>query len=303
MHGRDALKGQPKHDAWRACVLLNRGRMNNPAAEMPRGTPEARVAIAVLLVDDQRFVAVAVERLLATERDMVLHCCCRSTEAIALANRIHPAVILQDLVMPDIDGLTMVRMFRDNPATLTTPIVVLSGNDDAASRGRAMAQGANDYLVKLPPRAELVACIRRHATQTSSAVPSQDTAASCQATVAAAPTFDRRVLAQYGDDEAADLPDFVLSLIDLFIEEAGSQVELLRVVAGRLDAAAMKTTAHSLKGSSMTIGAQRLAVLCAQMEAVADCGDAAVTTALVAEFDREFEKVRFALTAERQGQQ
>jgi len=280
--------------------------MNNPAAEMPRGTPEACVAIAVLLVDDQRFVGVAVERLLATERDIVLHCCCRAAEAIALANQIHPAVILQDLVMPDIDGLTMVRMFRDNPATLTTPIVVLSGNDDAASRGRAMAQGANDYLVKLPPREELVACIRRHATQTSSAVPSQDTAVSHQAAVAAAhtdQTFDRSVLAQYGGDEAADLPDFVLSLIDLFIEEAGSQVELLRAAARRLDAAALKATAHSLRGSSMTIGAQKLAALCAQMEARADRRDAAITTALIAEFDREFMNVRSALNAERQGQQ
>ena len=66
--------------------------------------------------------------------------------------------------MPDIDGLTLVGLYRTNPQTATTPIIVLSGNDDAASRANALAAGADDYLVKLPKKAALVECIRRHAS-------------------------------------------------------------------------------------------------------------------------------------------
>jgi PleD family two-component response regulator len=117
----------------------------------------------VLLIDDQAFIGAVLGRLLATELDIELHCCCNGAEAIEAANQLRPSIILQDLVMPDIDGLTLVRSFRANPSTATTPIIVLSGNDDQNSRVRARELGANDYRVKLPGKDDLIACIRRHA--------------------------------------------------------------------------------------------------------------------------------------------
>jgi len=80
--------------------------------------------ISVLLVDDQKFVGTAVERLLAGEEDIQLHQCDKAFEAVDRANQIRPTVILQDLVLPDIDGVTMVRLFRANPTTASTAIIV-----------------------------------------------------------------------------------------------------------------------------------------------------------------------------------
>jgi DNA-binding response OmpR family regulator len=272
--------------------------------------------ISVLLVDDQRFVGAALERLLAGEEDIELHCCLNAVDAIARANQIAPTLILQDLVLPDIDGLTMVKMFRANPSTAGTPIIVLSGNDDAQSRSRAFAGGANDYLVKLPARQDLVACIRRHATG-NAAAPSESTATSPPATAPSernsnetAPserpsdeTLDRRVIDQYRGGTTDGVPAFMLALIDQFIQEAATQVELLRDAGQRLDVAALKAGAHSLKGSSMTMGAKRLAALCSQMEDhAARHPSGAVTSALMVQLDQEFVKVRTALEAERQGQ-
>ena len=77
--------------------------------------------IVVLLVDDQPFVGAAIRRLLATEPDITLHCCSQATEAVARANEVAPAVILQDLMMPGLDGLSLVGLFRANPATARTP--------------------------------------------------------------------------------------------------------------------------------------------------------------------------------------
>src|SRR5207244_992159 len=71
-------------------------------------------------------------------------------------------VILQDLSMPGIDGLSLLKIFRANPATRETPIIVLSNREDAIIKAQAFACGANDYLVKLPDRIELVARIRHH---------------------------------------------------------------------------------------------------------------------------------------------
>src|SRR5579862_2459824 len=76
-----------------------------------------------------------------------------------MANETSPMLILQDLVMPDIDGLTMISAFRTNPRTANTPVAVLSGNDDVVTRAQALAAGAADNIVKLPPKSELIACI------------------------------------------------------------------------------------------------------------------------------------------------
>ncbi len=72
-------------------------------------TPAATVR--VLLVDDQAIVGETVRRMLADEKDITLVYCADPTEAIRKANEFSPTVILQDLVMPDVDGLTLVRFF------------------------------------------------------------------------------------------------------------------------------------------------------------------------------------------------
>jgi DNA-binding response OmpR family regulator len=275
--------------------------MAHQEAATPHRVSADRPAISVLLVDDQQLVGAALERLLTSEQDIELHCCYHAVDAVARANEIRPTVILQDLVLPDSDGLTMVRMFRANPPTAATPIIVLSANDDSATRARALAEGADDYLVKLPAKVDLVACIRRHAM--AAALDAGDGVVSARA--AAAPgqaadvTLDRRVIAQFREIDTPGAPDFSLMLIDEFIKEAASQLELLRDARQRQDMRALKATAHSLKGSSMTMGARRLATLCTQMETHADRHPGAVTSALMTDLDQEFVKVREALEAER----
>jgi CheY-like chemotaxis protein len=278
--------------------------MADREAATPHRVSADRQAISVLLVDDQRLVGAALERLLTSEPDIELNCCYNAIDAVARANEIRPTVILQDLVLPDSDGLTMVRMFRANPPTAATPIIVLSADNDSATRARALAEGADDYLVKLPAKADLVACIRRHAM--AAALDARDGVASARAAAAsgqaADETLDRRVIAQFREGNAPGAPDFSLMLIDEFIKEAASQLALLGDARQRQDVRALKAIAHSLKGSSMTMGARRLATLCTQMETRADSHPGgAVTSVLMTEIDREFVKVREALEAERKG--
>src|SRR5437763_14006002 len=116
----------------------------------------------VLLVDDQAMVCEAVRRTLVNQPDIDFHYCADAREAILVANQIKPTVILQDLVMPGIDGLTLVSQFRANAATRDIPIIVLSTNENPQTKGQAFALGANDYLVKLPDKVELIARIRYH---------------------------------------------------------------------------------------------------------------------------------------------
>jgi sigma-B regulation protein RsbU (phosphoserine phosphatase) len=125
--------------------------------------PETRpLGIVVLLVDDQAIVGEAIKRMLADQTDIHLHYCRNPFESIEMAAVLRPTVILQDLVMPEVDGLTLVKFFRAHSATKDTPIVVLSSTEDAKTKSEAFGLGANDYLVKLPDRLELIARIRYH---------------------------------------------------------------------------------------------------------------------------------------------
>ena len=118
--------------------------------------------VVVLLVDDQAIVGEAVRRALADDSDIRLHYCSDPRTAMARAMELSPTVILQDLNMPDVDGLVMVNQFRTNPATRNVPVIVLSTTEDAAVKSAAFGAGASDYIVKLPDRIELIARIRHH---------------------------------------------------------------------------------------------------------------------------------------------
>ena len=137
--------------------------MNIQGHELPipsTGLTEHR--ITVLLVDDQPIMGEAVRRMLSDEQDIVFHYCRNPTKAIQTACEICPTVILQDLIMPEIDGLTLVKFFRANKKTREIPLIVLSTKEEPATKAEAFALGANDYIVKLPDKIELIARIRYH---------------------------------------------------------------------------------------------------------------------------------------------
>ena len=118
--------------------------------------------IVVLLVDDQQLIAEAVRRLLAGHDDIEFYYCSDPAMAIKEVLRIRPTVILQDLVMPDIDGLTLLKYYRAHPDIRNIPVIVLSVKEEPKVKSEAFYLGANDYLVKLPDEVELVARLRYH---------------------------------------------------------------------------------------------------------------------------------------------
>ena len=136
------------------------GETTPPPSDVP--LPADSYLSMVLLVDDQVMVCEAVRRALAHHGDVDFHYCTDPLEAITVAQRVKPTVILQDLVMPGVDGLDLVRQYRKHPALHAVPVIVLSTKEDPATKSEAFQAGANDYLVKLPDKIELIARVRYH---------------------------------------------------------------------------------------------------------------------------------------------
>ncbi|MBM3779330.1 MAG: response regulator [Acidimicrobiia bacterium] len=125
----------------------------------PRRAADAALA---LLIDDQPIVHAALRRMVADEAGLTLRYSPDPEEAIALARQIAPTVILLDVVIPGTSGFDVLARLRSDPATAIVPVIMLSTTEDPAVKSRAFAEGANDYLVKLPDRMELLARIRMH---------------------------------------------------------------------------------------------------------------------------------------------
>lgn len=117
----------------------------------------------ILVVDDQPMIIEAVRRLLLVDPRARVHGCQSAACAMAQAVALNPAVILQDLTMPDGDGIDLVTQYRGAPELAECSVVVLSATEDAQVKAQAFACGASDYIEKLPPPAEFIARVQHHA--------------------------------------------------------------------------------------------------------------------------------------------
>ncbi|OGB25837.1 MAG: diguanylate cyclase response regulator [Burkholderiales bacterium RIFCSPLOWO2_02_FULL_57_36] len=128
------------------------------------GSQVTRLKPRVLLVDDQMTIIQIVRGMVGEQPDIEFHYVDSAAAAVQNAIELKPTVILQDLSMPGIDGFELVRQYRAHPETAGVPVIVLSVAEDPKLKARAFDVGANDYVVKLPDRLELLARIRYHST-------------------------------------------------------------------------------------------------------------------------------------------
>ncbi len=116
--------------------------------------------IRVLIVDDIAETRENVRKLLQFESDVDVAGAARSgREGIQLAQELDPDVILMDINMPDIDGITATEEIRQRSPHIQ--VVILSVQGDQNYMRRAMLAGARDFLTKPPMGDELISAIRR----------------------------------------------------------------------------------------------------------------------------------------------
>jgi two-component system, chemotaxis family, response regulator WspR len=116
----------------------------------------------VLLVEDQPTLAEWVRATLEEHSDIVVAVCSQAASAVARGCQFRPSVILQDLLMPQLDGFALLERYRKTAELSDVPVVVLSALADVQEKSRAFELGAADYMVKVPHAIELVARVRAH---------------------------------------------------------------------------------------------------------------------------------------------
>lgn len=117
-------------------------------------------AITVVIADDHRSFGEALQIALDKEGDLsVVEVVDTGAEAVRSALDREPDVVLMDMRMPNLDGIEATRRIRDEGANAA--VIILTGDGDDVSLGRAIQAGARGYLRKTSPVADLATAIRR----------------------------------------------------------------------------------------------------------------------------------------------
>lgn len=119
------------------------------------------MSIKVLIVDDHEVVRLGIAGLLSDSDITVVGDVGTGEQALAAVKRLKPDVVLLDVRIPEMDGLTVLGRLRMEDTQVK--VLMLSTYDNPTYVARAVALGANGYLLKSTSRADLVAAIRKAA--------------------------------------------------------------------------------------------------------------------------------------------
>jgi signal transduction histidine kinase/CheY-like chemotaxis protein/HPt (histidine-containing phosphotransfer) domain-containing protein len=205
-------------------------------------------------------------------------------------------LVLMDNRMPVMDGFQATEAIRragSGVADPNVPIIALTANASAAYRQRCLDSGMNDYLTKPVRQTDLQAAIERIIQRQPAAPAAPEPAeggeerkleaieilAEIDAEISARPKIDYR--GQFPADVAE-------RLADQFHAGAMGRFAQMRSAIERSDIATLSLAAHSLRGSTPYIGADRLGAILGRVEERADAGQLATAIALFEIAEREF---------------
>jgi|SRR5690554_3848828 len=119
----------------------------------------------ILLVDDDPDILEIISYNLKKENYQI-SIADNGKKAISLAQKIHPSLIILDIMMPEMDGIETCQRMREIPSLKNTLIIFLTAKNEDYSQIKGLDIGADDYIVKLiKPRvlvSKIKALLRRH---------------------------------------------------------------------------------------------------------------------------------------------
>lgn len=101
----------------------------------------------ILVADDEEHLRLLVRKTLETEDYRILEAE-NGREAIELARKERPDLLILDWMMPEVPGIEALRTLREEAETTATPVVMLTAKSQQIDRNQALRLGVRGYLVK-----------------------------------------------------------------------------------------------------------------------------------------------------------
>ncbi len=220
-------------------------------------------------------------------------------EALNALTQAPYSVVLMDCQMPEMDGFEATAEIRKREGSARhTPVIALTAHALRGEREKCINAGMDDYVAKPITPEALYGALRRW-TKSSPPVEPLVVEQPVIETVTDQDLLDPTVFINLGKLQAPGGPNIVGQLIDLFIHETPAKIAAVRDALACGDAARFAKAAHTLKGSSASLGVRAMARLCAELEALGKAEELASASDRLTQLEAEFERARPALLAEK----
>jgi DNA-binding response OmpR family regulator len=131
-----------------------------PLLTSPPEAKPAAIRELIVLADDNADMRRYLLRLLSDRYEV--HAVADGSQALEATRQLHPALVLADVMMPQLDGFGLLRAIRDDSALASTPVILVSARAGEESRVEGLQADADDYLVKPFAARELLARVATH---------------------------------------------------------------------------------------------------------------------------------------------
>jgi two-component system, sensor histidine kinase and response regulator len=249
----------------------------------------ARLLIAEDNTVNQKVAAKMVEKL-GYRADVVAN----GLEALEALSRIPYAAVLMDVQMPEMDGYEATREIRrrEEGQNRHTPIIAMTANAMQGDKETALEAGMDDYIPKPVKPGELDAVLERWILRPEDATTASE---AVDGTASLDDSIDRSVLAGLRELRVEGESDIVAELAELFLKDVPVRLTELREATEIGDGRLVERVAHVLKGSSATVGAIKMEVICAELEEMGRSGDLTAAPERLYHLHEEFGRVGMAL--------
>ncbi len=105
------------------------------------------MSVDIVLIDDND-IHLENTSLLLQKNKYVVKCISDSTKAVSLLTEEKPELIILDIMMPGLDGFTLLKSIKENTILKEIPVIILSGKPFLPEQRKALALGAEMYLTK-----------------------------------------------------------------------------------------------------------------------------------------------------------
>ena len=251
----------------------------------------------VLMVEDNDINRLILEQILLKLGCGVRHAV-NGAEALATLENEQFDLVLMDVQMPVMDGLTATRSLREIERSRGLPrqlVIALTANALAGDREMCLQAGMDDYVAKPVTIASVrLAMLRWLPAQFQRPVPLAEPSAKAGPRVPAAPAVD---LDELRSTLGADADQIVPVVIGSFLREGKANIEKLAMAGPDVDREHLTRMVHDLKSSSAVLGIRDFSDLCKQAEHAARAGDVGLALSLAPRIVADFAEVEKVVSA------
>jgi signal transduction histidine kinase/AmiR/NasT family two-component response regulator/HPt (histidine-containing phosphotransfer) domain-containing protein len=286
-------------EAWGTCV-------EQPVAEMlttltlaeshPTEKKERKIHARVLVADDNT-TNQKVARLMLENLGCRVDVAANGKEAVEMLDLLPYDVVFMDCEMPEMDGYeATAEIRRRHEGRRHVPIAAMTAKAIQGDREHCLASGMDDYISKPVRLEDLEATLDRWISNDGGAVQVEPQNIPVSVRMAqVSPALDPEMSERLRKLAEATDPSVLTEIYEAFLSSAAEYLTALRQAAQAGASDDLRKAAHALKGASANIGAQNLAEISRQLEALGNSQSVAGAEKLIEQSEQEFTRVKIEL--------